>query len=485
MKIMRVTINPVLALLAAGWMFFISSHLLGAPPAAQTRFSVDVNLVTLRFTVRSDSGGFMNNLDVGDFRIMENGRAQEISIFERPRSVTQATGTTWVAFLLDVSGSTLATRSEEIVAARSFFENIRNTVMVGVYGFTDELIVFQEFTDNRERVLKAFSEADRHKGKTAIYSAASQLLSEMNRRALPGDRKVIIVLSDGMDDDFGKTRATAALAKASSAVIYTVWIPSAEFIYSGPAADNNEQSRADRQRKREAYANLSIETGGRHFGGFESILDFDDVMAQINDEIFGNLYTVGYYSSLNTRSKRDRNINLSFSGSSFQGWSIRGIYQNLPDLVQSKKQFIEALFDSGSTQPLTGRMAAFRDFGAEVDLRKASFDGEVAAVPFRIKISPFTIRLNNEGSIDTQFGYVGLLSDESGEEVLRLRGVFSVELTRDQIMDDGRGILYNSTFRVPPGRYFFRMAIIRIPSWEMAMVDKILQIDEPGRSRRY
>jgi len=482
---MRVTVNPVYALFALGWMFFISSILIAAEPAAQTRFSVDVNLVTLRFTVRNDGGGFMNNLDADDFRVLENGRTQEISIFEKPRSVAQATGKTWVAFLLDVSGSTLATRSEEIVAARSFFENIRNTVMLGVYGFTDELIVFQEFTDDRERVLKAFSEADRHKGKTAIYSATSRLIGELNRRASPGDRKVIIVLSDGMDDDFARSPATIALAKASSAVIYTVWIPSAELIYSGPAVENNEVIRGERQEKREAYANLSIDSGGRHFGGFESILDFDDVMAQINDEIFGNLYTVGYYSRLNTRSKRDRNISLSFSGGGFQDWNIRGIYQNLPDLVQSKKQFIEALFDSGATQPLTGRISGFRDFGAEVDLRKASFDGEVAAVPFRIKISPFTIRLDSEGSIDTQFGYVGLLSDEKGEEVLRLRGVSSVELTKDQIMDDGRGILYNSTFRVSPGRYFFRMAIIRIPSWEMAVVDKILQIDGPGSRRRY
>ncbi len=478
---MRKPLIPVLFCFLAGWTFFLACPLAAAGPAAQTRFSVDVNLVTLRFTVRNEAGDFMNTLDASDFTVSENGRNQEIGIFEKPRSMAQPTGTTWLAFLLDVSGSTLATRSEEIVAARSFFENIRDTVMVGVYGFTDELIVFQDFTEDSSEVLDAFSEADRHKGKTAIYKASSQLLSEMNRRALPGDRKVIIVLSDGMDDEFRRSRATSALAKDSNAIFYTVWIPSAEFIYSGPAAADDEKIQADRTRKREAYSDLSITTGGRHFGGFEAILDFDDVMAQINDEVFGNLYTVGYYSDLSSRRKQDRRINLNFSGSSYEGWRIRGIYQNLPDLVQSKKQFIEALFDSGVSQPLTGRITSFRDFGAEVDLRKATLDGDMAAVPFRIKISPFTIRLNSKGNIDTQFGYVGLLSDESGEEVLRLRGIFSVKLTKNQIMDDGRGILYNGTFRVPPGRYFFRLAVIRIPSWEMTVVDKILQIAGPGR----
>ena len=80
---------------------------------------------------------------------------------------------------------------------------------------------------------------------------------------------------------------------------------------------------------------------------------------------------------------------MRFSGNGKEAYNIRGIYENLPDLVQSKKQFIEALFDSGATQPLTGRITGFRDFGAEVDVRKASFDGENASVPYRIKISPF------------------------------------------------------------------------------------------------
>ena len=481
MRKMRLKPIPVLLYLVAGWIYFFICPIHASDPVAQTRFTVDVNLVTLRFTVRDEFGGYVNSLDAGDFSVSENGSSQEIGIFEKPRSMEPPSGTTWLAFLLDVSGSTLATRSEEIVAARSFFENIQSSVKVGVFGFTDELMVFQDFTDSSERVLEAFSAADRHKGQTAIYRASSQLLSEMNQRAQPGDRKVIIVLSDGMDDEYQKSGDTASLAKTSSAVFYTVWVPSAEFMYSGPAVTDSEKVREDRKRKRDAYASLSVSTGGRHFGGFEAILDFDDVMAQINDEVFGNLYTVGYYSDLDGLGKRDRDIHMRFLGSGKEPYSIRGIYQNLPDLVQSKKQFIEALFDSSVTQPLTGRIAGFRDFGADVDLRKSSFDGELASVPFRLKISPFTIPLDSNGKIDTQFGYVGLLSDVGGEEVLRLRGVFSVKLTRDQIMDDGKGILYNGTFRVPPGRYFFRMAILRIPSWDMTVVDKILQISGPAK----
>ena len=212
---MRLKLIPALLLSVAGWFYFYNLPAQAQDSTAQTRFTVDVNLVTLRFTVRDGAGSFINDLNSSDFSVSENGRMQEISIFEKPRSMEQASGTTWVAFLLDVSGSTLATRSEEILAARTFFENIQSSVMVGVFGFTDELMIFQEFTDNRGRVLEAFSAADRHRGQTAIYKASSQLLAAMNQKAQPGDRKVIIVLSDGMDDEFRRSSSTAALARES------------------------------------------------------------------------------------------------------------------------------------------------------------------------------------------------------------------------------------------------------------------------------
>ena len=162
---MRLQLIPALLFFTAGWIYFFICPAQAQDSAAQARFTVDVNLVTLRFTVRDDFGNFINNLDTADFSVSENGRQQEIAIFEKPRSMKQVSGTTWLAFLLDVSGSTLATRNEEILAARSFFENIQSSVMVGVFGFTDELMVFQDFTDNRGKVLDAFSSADRHKGK--------------------------------------------------------------------------------------------------------------------------------------------------------------------------------------------------------------------------------------------------------------------------------------------------------------------------------
>ena len=40
---------------------------------------VDVNLVTLRFSVRDGEGSFLNSLGGGNFRVMENGRKCEIA----------------------------------------------------------------------------------------------------------------------------------------------------------------------------------------------------------------------------------------------------------------------------------------------------------------------------------------------------------------------------------------------------------------------
>ena len=45
----------------------------------------------------------------------------------------QEAGSGWPS-LLDVSGSTFATRAEEIVAARSFLDNITRSTVTGVFG---------------------------------------------------------------------------------------------------------------------------------------------------------------------------------------------------------------------------------------------------------------------------------------------------------------------------------------------------------------
>ncbi len=103
---------------------------------------VNVNLVSLRFTIRNQQGEFLNTLTEDDIRVYENSERQQVAFFEQPRVDNRVQEPLWLAFLLDVSGSTFSTRAEEIMAARAFLENVHSITQVGIYGFTDHLIPF-------------------------------------------------------------------------------------------------------------------------------------------------------------------------------------------------------------------------------------------------------------------------------------------------------------------------------------------------------
>ena len=164
-------------------------------PAEETEepIRIDVNIVSLRFSVRDAASNFANKLTADDFKVFENGSRREIAFFEPPRNQKTAATPLWLTLLIDVSGSTFATRGEEVLAARLFFENINDFTKVGVFGFTDQVIPFQDFTSDRQAALAALAADNPHLGRTAIYTTVKTGIRNMAERALPGDRKSVSV----------------------------------------------------------------------------------------------------------------------------------------------------------------------------------------------------------------------------------------------------------------------------------------------------
>jgi VWFA-related protein len=439
---------------------------------------VDVNLLTLRFVVRDASGAFVNSLSQDDFRVLENGADKDIVFFTPPRNQDARVRRLWLGFLLDVSGSTFATRAEEIMAAQTFLDNITDATQTGVFGFTDVLIPFQKFTSNRGLALKAFREAHSHLGRTALYDSLTQLMSQMNSSAQEGDDKAIIIVSDGMDDAYKKTSETSTIARQDGIRLYTILVPSAAQIYmkSSPAETQKASSEedAEQQRKEDAFADLSRRTGGKNFSGFETILNFDDTLAQINDDLFGNLYSIGYYAETLDSPVRNRRINVQTRNVSLEA-SIP--FRKLPRQMEAKKNLIAALFDNSPIEevPMDSR---FREIGAELDLLSQQRDGGLIGLPFRIKISPFSFVGSNRQGVHTQLGVVGLLINQSGEEIVRLREVFRVSLDARKIRD-GQGIVYTNKLMAPPGRYQLKIALLELATWRLTSFHAYVRIREP------
>ncbi|MGW8179513.1 MAG: hypothetical protein ACWGQW_12250, partial [bacterium] len=295
-------------------------------------------------------------------------------------------------------------------------ENISEFTKVGVFGFTDQLITFQDFTEDRQLALDAFGAAQSHLGKTAIYRSLDSLISIMDQRAGPTDAKVVIVVSDAMDEQYRLSAATAARARLAGTELFTIWIPSAAQLYIGPASKaarkaSDPEAKRVKAEKENAFARVSSESGGRHFGGFDAILHFDGVLAEINDEIFGNLYSIGYYTNIPYLSRHERNIVVKADA------HVSGVFKDIPDRDRAKQVIIEAFFDSEAPSQLLRRTSIpFHEIGVELDLLRPGNAGSKSTLPFRIKISPYSLRKTRSGDLNTQFGVLVVLSDSSGKE---------------------------------------------------------------------
>ncbi len=109
---------------------------------------VDTTLVTIPVSVFDSGGRFISGLNKNDFRIFEDGQAQQIEVF----ATTEQPFT--VVLLLDVSRSTQFQIEEIQDAAIAFVEQLRPQDQMMVVAFDDEIQVLSEPTSDRQTAEK-------------------------------------------------------------------------------------------------------------------------------------------------------------------------------------------------------------------------------------------------------------------------------------------------------------------------------------------
>jgi Ca-activated chloride channel homolog len=187
--------------------------------------SVDVGLVVLPVVVTDRTGQTVAGLGQHNFRVFDNGRPQQISLFEAEDVPVT------VGLVVDNSGSMWPKRPEVMAAAREFARSSNARDQMFVVNFNQNVSMGLPpgvpFTSNVGALLEALSRGPLS-GNTALYDGIAAALRHVQRGA--GDRRALIVISDG-GDNASRTSLSSllALAQASNVEIYAIGIYDASY----------------------------------------------------------------------------------------------------------------------------------------------------------------------------------------------------------------------------------------------------------------
>jgi Ca-activated chloride channel homolog len=242
-----------------------------------TTLHVDVKLVNIFVNVTDRNGAIVGGLTRDDFAVFEDGRPQQIAVFERQSEVPLN-----LTLAIDTSGSVQKDMSDEEAAAKRFAEAIlgpedHSRDQMSVLQFATTVHELTPFT-NKLAVIDRGLHQLRGDWATALYEAISVGSDRLGPKQ---GRKVLVVISDG--DDTAKT-ATYADALESA-------LRNEVMIYS--IIDVPIEASAGRDIGGEhALITLAEQTGGKHFYVDEGGLDkaFERVSEDLRTQ-----YLIGYY----------------------------------------------------------------------------------------------------------------------------------------------------------------------------------------------
>ncbi len=254
------------------YLFFLITFVLNSLIFAQDDddvIRVDSSLVLLNTTITDDKGKFVAGIKKNLFKVFEDGKEQEITLFETSETPFSA------VVLLDSSGSMENRMSIARASAMNFLSGLRVSDQVAIYNFDSGVHLIQDFSNSQDMTERAFE--IRANGWTVLNDAIYKAAQELGKRT--EKRKAIIVLSDGMDTRSGRSADKALKAAIeANATIYTI--------------DMSSVGDKDRMQSLSALKNFAEKSGGK-FIATDSGQTLRNAFTSIVEEL-GTQYTLGY-----------------------------------------------------------------------------------------------------------------------------------------------------------------------------------------------
>jgi Ca-activated chloride channel family protein len=293
------------------FILFLAVFLAVVLAAQEMTLHMDVKLVNVFVNVTDQNGAIVGGLTRDDFALAEDGRPQQIAVFERqselPLNLTLA---------IDTSGSVHKDMTEEADAARRFAHALlRSQDQMSLLQFATEVRELTPFTNKLSQIDRGLGQL-RSDWATALYDAVC-LGSE--RLGGKQGRKVLVLVSDGDDTAKSSTYAQAVEdALRNEVMIYSI-------------IDVPIEASAGRDLGGEhALITLAEETGGKSF--YVSDGGLDKAFARVSDDL-RTQYLLGYYPKNQEPGRAFHRVQVNIPRAATQAFNIRhrtGYYADVP-----------------------------------------------------------------------------------------------------------------------------------------------------------
>jgi len=192
-----------------------------SPSAQQATFRAGTRTVPVYATVTDANGRLVPDLERGDFEIYDNGKKQDLTLFE---NAVQAIS---VVVMLDTSGSMTMHLDLLKQAATQFVIRLLPEDKARVGSFSDRnkiRISPAAFTNDRDELMRALREDLQFGNPTALWDATDRSMDALT--GIDG-RRVVLVFTDGGDNDSDRSQKDVLTrARAEEFMIYAIGLRS-------------------------------------------------------------------------------------------------------------------------------------------------------------------------------------------------------------------------------------------------------------------
>ena len=524
------------------------------------RFTANTQLVVEDVILKDKSGQPVTNLTAKDFVVTEDGKPQEVRICEfqkleekpaealadEPQTKTETIKTeapeapkvtaTAIApekpgdikyrdkrllvLFFDMVSMPIQDQIRAIDGATKFVKTqITPSDLVAIMTFSSDIKVVEDFTDDRDLLLKdikhlvvgegqGFSAADSSDAASdtgdsfteddtefAIFNTDRQLSAletAVKMLASLNEKKALVYFSSGIQrsgqDNQAQLQATVNAAIRSNVSFYpidarglvasaplgdaTKGSPGGAAMYSGSSA---RAAQSNFQAQQETLYTLATDTGGKTLID-NSELSLGIVQAQKD---ISSYYILGYYTTNEKLDGHFRRVKIALKDPALAGRISKMDYRVGYWAGKDFKQFN----DSDRERQLNEAML-LGDPVTDIDIALDAYYFRLARdryfVPVVTKIPGSELELAKKGGVEsTTFDFIGVVKDSAGKTVQNVRDYIPFKLKEDVANQLAKHpIVYPTGFTLPPGTYSLRLVARENTTGRIGTFDKKLVIPD-------